>query len=358
MPKQAVDKMPERARPMVFQFTYPVTPRNLRFVAGPSQSEDEILWDRQLHFIRDASAFVELYETIIDSGWTLGETILNLPKGIPPVGAAAQAAPAGAAPAGAAPVGAAAAGAAPVGAAAAGAAAAQAAPFEDAPASTDDFELSESDLIVITTRVPLDDEKETGHQRILRSHTRQESNVFSTVRQCFLEWCTRGQITLAWPIQELRHKLRLPEGNFQFSHRTAATVQRGENMAFLLFAPHLIDPEEKKPFGPKLLVSFSPAGVENWLWARALRRLHKDLLSQIISSEKYWCVIGTWDPMEAPIPPRPPTLTFANCVQPHLQVAWSKAPYEEPVVWERLLPWDKIPGATAKDGAWQVAPSR
>lgn len=327
MPEQAVP-MPERARPRVFQFTYPVIPRNLRYVAGPSQSEDEILWDRQLHFIRDASAFVELYETIIDAGFSMGETLLNLPKDIPRAGAAAQAAPA------------------------------QAAPVEDAPAWMDDLDLSESDLIVVTTRLPLDDEEETGHQRIARAHLPQESNVFSTVRQCFLEGCTRGHITLAWPIQELRHRLGLREGNFQFNYRTAATMPGGENMAFLLFAPHLIDADKNKPFGPKLLVSFSPAGVENWLWARALRRLHKDLLSQIISSEKYWCVIGTWDPRKSLIPPRPRNLAFANGVRPDLQVAWSKAPYEEPVVWERLLPWDQIPGATAANGAWQVAPSR
>ena len=345
MPEQAV-AMPGRARPRVFQFAYPVTPRNLRYVARPSQSDEEILWDRQLHFIRDASAFVELYETIIDSGWTLGETILNLPKGIPPAGAAAQAAPAGAAADQAAPV---------------EAAAVDAAAVEDAPASTDDLELSESDLIVITTRVPLDDEQETGYQRIPRSYTLRESIVFSTVRQSFLKWCTRGQIILAWPIQELRHQLGLPEGNFLFNHRTAATIQggeNGENMAFLLFAPHLFDPKKGTPFGPRLLVSFSPAGVENWLWARALRRLHKDLLSQIISSEMYWCVIGTWDPKKSPIPARPRTLAFANGVRPDLMVAWSKAPYEKGAAWERLLPWQQIEGATAENGAWQVAPLR
>jgi hypothetical protein len=326
MPEQA-GTMRELARPRVFQFAYPVTPHNLRY-GGPSQSEDEILWDRQLHFIRDASAFVELFEIIIDAGWTMGETILNLPKGIPhPNGAAAQT---------------------PMH---------EAAAVDDASATTEDLKLSESDLIVSTTRVPLDDDQETGYQRIPRSHSPRESIVFSTVRQCFLEWCTRGQITLAWPIQELRHRLGLREGSFQFNRRTAVTVTSGKNMGFLLYAPHLIDPEQKQPPGPKLLVSFAPAGVENWLWARALRRLHRDLLLQIIGSDMHWCVIGTWDPTESPIPPRPPTLAFADGIRPDLAVAWSKAPYEEKAIWQRLLPWQQIPGATAENGAWQVAPS-
>jgi hypothetical protein len=318
---------PGRARPRVYQFAYPVIPRNLRFVAGPAPSDEEILWDRQLHFIRDVSAFVELYETIIDSGWTLGETILNLPKDRPrPADAAAQA---------------------PV---------VEVVAVDDA--STEDLQLSDSDLIVITTRVPLDDDKESGYKIIPRSYTFREGIVFSTVRQCFLEWCTRGQITLAWPIQVLRHHLGLREGSFQFNHRTAATIPGGKNMAFLLYAPHLIDQDKKKSPGPKLLVSFAPAGVENWLWARALRRLHKDLLSQIIKSDRHWCVTGTWDPTDSPIPARPPTLAFANGVRPDLEVAWSKAPYEEGAVWERLLPWNQIPGATADNGAWQVAPAK
>ncbi len=323
--------MRELARPRVFQFAYPVIPRNLRYVGGGPESEEEILWDRQLHLIRDASAFVELFETIIDAGWTLGETILNLPKDIPrPARAQALAATV------------------------------EAAPVDDAPVPTEDLGLSESDLIVITTRVPLDDEKETGHQRIYRSRTPQEDIVFSTVRQCFLEWCTRAQITLAWPIRELRHRLGLLEGNFQINKRTGATIPGEQNLGFLLFAPHLLAPnvpDKQKPPGPKLLVSFAPAGVENWLWARALRRLHRDLLLQIIGSDMHWCVIGTWDPTESRIPPRPPTLAFADGIRPDLAVACSKAPYEEKAVWQRLLPWQQIPGATAGNGAWQVAPS-
>ncbi|MBN2576220.1 MAG: hypothetical protein JXP73_16790 [Deltaproteobacteria bacterium] len=314
----------EQARPRVFQFTYPVTPHYIRYVAGPSPSEEEILWDRQLHLIRDASAFVELYETFIESRWTLGETILNLPKDIPrPTDAAAQAVTV------------------------------EAAAVDD-DATTEDLKLSESDLIVITTRVPLDDERE-ARKRIHRTYTHREGIVFSTVRQCFLKWCTRGQIVLAWPIQELRHSLGLLEGNFQISHR-AATAQDGKNVAFLLFAPQPIGRDGNRLTGPKLLVSFSPAGVENWLWARALRRLHRDLLLQILGSDKYWCVVGTWDPMKMRIPRRPSTLAFADGVRPDLQVAWSKAPYEKGAVWERLLPWNQIPGANLENGAWQVAP--
>jgi hypothetical protein len=329
MPEQA-GAMHERARPRVSQFAYPVIPRNLRYVGGP-ESEDEILWTRQLHCVRDASAFVELLETFINAGWTMGEIILNLPKEIPrPTRGTVQPATV------------------------------ETAPVDEAPAPTEDLGLTESDLIVLTTRVPLDDEKETGHQRIFRSHTPLEDSVFYTARQCFLEWCTRAQITLAWPLRELRHHLGLLEGNFQINKRTGATMPGEKNLGFLFYAPHLIspnDPNKKHPPGPKLLACFAPAGMENWLWARALRRLHKELLSQIISSDMYWCVVGTWDPMDS-IPPRPPTLAFADGVRPALEVAWSEAAYEKDARWERLLRRSNGSGASPENGAWQVAPSR
>jgi hypothetical protein len=312
----------DRARPRVFQFAYLVTPHNLR------RAKAVILWNRELHYIRDASAFVELYETIIGAGWTMGETILNLPKDIPRFAREVVQT-----------------------------ARVEAAAVDDTSVVTEDLELSESDLIVVTTRVPLDDEEEAGYKIIPRSYTPRESIVFSTVRQCFLKRCSRKRISLAKPLRDFRIGLKLDKGIFHFSYRSAATFRGKKNMAFLLYAPHLLDPDKKKPPGPKLLVSFSPAGVENWLWARALRRLHPDLLSQIITSDKYWCVIGTWDPKAAPIPPRPRTLTFADRVQPDLEVAWSKAPYEEDAVWERLLPWSQIPGASPNHGAWQVPPT-
>jgi hypothetical protein len=311
-------------------------PHYLRMAAGSSESEEEILWDRQLHYIRDAGAFEELFETFIHAGFTFGETILNLPKDRPrPADSNSQVPPV------------------------------ETAAVDDAAGATEDLDLSESDLIVLTTRVPLDDDKEGGHKVIPRGHAFREDIIFSTVRQCFLNWCSRRQITLAWPIQELRHNLGLLEGNFQLNQRTA-TYQDGENLAFLLFAPRppvrpageVIGPGKKQVPGSKLLVSFAPAGVENWLWARALRRLHKDLLFQILDSEMYWCVIGTWDPKKSPIPARPRTLAFANGVRPDLMVAWSKAPYEKGAAWERLLPWQQIEGATAENGAWQVAPLR
>lgn len=321
----------EPEQPRVFHFAFAVVPEYIHIEDDPKNPGAALVdWARQLHFIRDASAYNELFETIIRSGWTLGETLLNfpayihLPEGVRPEDAAQQAA-------------------------------------RDAAAAIDELKLEKRDLVVVTTRVPMDDETEGGYQQIPRSYSRLENAIIETVRRNFFFSASRKQIILAESLKSFRKDARIGKGSFEFKMRTGETMGSKKTMGFLVFAPRLNDPDYPKDtgklYGPRLMASFAVAGVETWLWNRALRCLHKDLLSQIIKSDKYWCVIATWDPMKSPIPPRPRDLTFADDIKPHLDVACSEAPpCQEGAVWKRLRPWHEIKGADPKNGAWQVVP--
>lgn len=353
----------EPEQPRVFHFAFAVVPEYIHHEDDPQNPGAALVdWARQLHFIRDAGAYNELFETIIKSGWTLGETLLNfpayihLPKGVRPEDAAQQAARDAAAHAAA--HAAARAAARDAAAQAAQEAAAQA---QEAAAAIDELKLEKRDLVVVTTRVPMDDEAEGGYQQIPRSYSRLENAIIETVRKNFFFSASRKQIILAESLRNFRKDAKIGKGSFEFKMRAGETTRSKKIMGFLVFAPRLNDPDYPKDtaklYGPRLMASFGVAGVETWLWNRALRCLHKDLLSQIIKSDKYWCVIATWDPMKLPIPPRPRDLTFADDIKPYLDVACSEAPpCEEGAVWKRLRPWHEIKGADPKNGAWQVVP--
>jgi hypothetical protein len=342
----------EPEQPRVFRFTFAVVPEYIHHEDDPQNPGAALVdWARQLHLTRDDGAYNELFETIIRSGWTLGETLLNfpayihLPEGVRPEDAAQQAARDAA-----------------IHAAARAAARDDAAhAAQEAAAAIDGLKWKKRDLVVVTTRVPMDDEAEGGHQQIPRSYSRLENAIIETVRKNFFFWASRKQITLAESLKDFRKDAKIGKGNFEFNMRAGETIGSKKTMGFLVFAPRLNHPDYPKDtgklYGPRLLASFAAAGVETLLWNRALRCLHKDLLSQIIKSDKYWCVIATWDPMKSPIPPRPRDLTFADDIKPHLDVACSEAPpCQEGAVWKRLRPWREIKGADPKNGAWQVEP--
>jgi hypothetical protein len=301
----------------VFHFTYAVKPENPKY----EDDDTTLRWERDLHLIRDASAFIELSETIFDAGYSWGDTVLNLywEKG------------------------------------------------GQTPEPTNAPALEDGDLIVMTTRCPLHDhEDEETTKKIRRGHTKLEETVFHTVRYCFLEHSERGKISLAEPLRDFRKREGLVPGSFEFSKRTGEEKAKGTGkreeakeeqeeekakgkhkkqiLGFLLFAPHLIEKETKKRFKRKLLVSFGVAGVENLLWARTLRRLHSDLLSQIVKSDDFWCVIGRWDPEQSKAPRRPETLSFADGITLDLEVVACRLCVDQNE-WQR---------AVKEGGAWQL----
>jgi hypothetical protein len=286
----------------IYHFTYAVPPHNKKTEADGAT----LRWARDLHLIRDASAFVELAKTIFDAGYSWGETVLNLY-------------------------------------------------FEEqgkTPQPSHAPDLCDDDLIVMTTRCPLDDdEDEDAKKRIRRSYTPLETAVFHTAR-CFLKRSKREKIILAKPLQDFRKDVGLPRGSFRFPKTSAeekptsrrekeaeqTREMRKQILGFLVFAPRLIKAEptkrgetkrqEEPTCKGKFLLSFGMAGVENLLWARTLRRKHSDLLSKIVTSDQYWCVVGRWDPKQSVAPRFPQTLTYSNGIELDLEIAVSEAPFD------------------------------
>jgi hypothetical protein len=284
-----------------FHFTYHFKPHY-----PLHNKEKTACWDRTLHLVRDSMAFVEYTETIYKCGYTWGDTILNLfwEKKYGPEATL-----------------------------------------------TDQPEFDPDDLIVVTTRCPLDDDETSGRRRILRSNSLLENTILNTVRNCFLERSLRGEVTLKHALREARKREGYPAGTFKFSERNGVAHPVNKLVGFLAFAPHLLEPGTLKPTGPKLLVSFAVGGVENVIWARALRTSHADLLSEIIKSkDQYWAVVGPWEPKSPP--PRPGTFKFADGMKLALEVMCAAVP-DDKDSW-RCLPYKKIKEPHSNKMAWQL----
>jgi hypothetical protein len=250
----------------VFHFSYQGRPHNPRFVGGV------LSWTRDLHRVRDGHAMLELMAPLAAAGYTFGDTILNLSweRGDGP------------------------------------------APAWDE--QTDPVR-ERDDLIVMTTRCPLDDRRQSRKQ-ISPSSTPLEQCIFSTVRKCFLRTCSRRQVEVNDALADLL-RARGCRSSFSFIERQGVTEDEREAYGFLLFAPALLPMATPSPVTPsRLLVSFGMAGIENWLWARMLRRRFSGLLRDIACSSDYWFVVARWAPPT--IPERPLSLQWSDKATPKL----------------------------------------
>jgi hypothetical protein len=288
-----------------FHFSYPSTVHNPRYEVDPRSPHGErdnneyvLRWDRDLHRVRDASPLLELSDVIHGAGYDFGDTILNLSwgplDGVPPDHISAVPA------------------------------------------------LKKSDLLVATTRCPLNDKDVLGAGRKLiePSRTPLEDQVFTTLRECFVEGCDRATVKLRRDLRVCARAAGLPAKQFPFSTTTALMrrVKGRFTMGFLFYAPHLLSRVGKdRPWeqsGPGLLLSFGMAGVENWLWTRALRRSHHVLLKKIVGSKKFWVVMGKWklptrpEGRERLLSARPMTLAEAGTMDIDLVVLTASAPYK------------------------------
>jgi len=249
---------------------------------------------RRAHLWRDSAAFVELSQTIYGAGFEWGDAIINIHWNENLYG--------------------------------------------ERPTLTHQPEMDAEDLIVVTTRLPLND-NQRNRRKIWRSHTPLEEAVFDTART-FLERSTRYEVNLAHALTEARANEGFT-GSYAFRERTGVDIRIKRAMGYLMFAPRLVSNGPER-FDSKLLMCFAMAGVENVTWARALRK-HAELVQQIIKSEKYYAVTGCWEPI--PMPARPGSFGFTDGIKLSLEVFCADEP-DRIESWQRV-PYGKVSGENA-----------
>ena len=147
---------------------------------------------------------------------------------------------------------------------------------------------TEDDLLVLTSRPPLDDRKVTGGPKVSKaSKTQFEGVLFKTLTN-YLRYCSRSQITLhpdqaalLLPHYENRNDLdffvkpnekkaryessySLPAGGRGYAHYTPDRT----TAAYLIHTPPLPMPDGRK--GPHVLVSFGLSGTIGYVFAHQL----------------------------------------------------------------------------------------
>jgi hypothetical protein len=215
-----------------FHQTFAAPPHNHRYL------NDQVIWPHDLHRTRDASALVEVSDSLNRAGYDFEETILGLyPE---PKTSRDACSPS---------------------------------PLKFGP------ELRAGDLLVMTTRPPLDDDEGDAMNRIRGSGSPQEKAVLDTLRAVFLAHSSRTTIRLQEPIYHLfkNEDLLQPRSLAFFSRegRLGEKHQRDRTICFLLRAPQI---QGLQPHVGCLCI-FGMAGAENLIWARTLRKERSILAS-------------------------------------------------------------------------------
>jgi hypothetical protein len=175
-------------------------------------------------------------------------------------------------------------------------------------------ELADGDLLVLTTRPPLDDMPVKGDATvnpIRGSGAPQERAVLDTLRAVFLAHSSRTELSLRDPIYDLLKPVpSLQPRSLTFASRTGRLEKdRNQTICFLLRAPHVIG------LSPKVgcLAVFGMAGTENLIWARALRK-ESTILDKAIANTDEWMIVvavGTLVPFPDPHS-RPLSMVFTD----------------------------------------------
>lgn len=155
--------------------------------------------------------------------------------------------------------------------------------------ATDHSFLQPGDLLVLTTRPPLDDLADGVRHRVHRSYTALEESVFSCIRR-HLSHCSRSRVTVAE-----RHARASSEvarmSNVQFRQKRGAAIdafltydqgrwQRpeadsGTTVAYLIFE------EQAWENGPGVLACFGMCGTATLAWSFLLATRHPQLVASV-----------------------------------------------------------------------------
>lgn len=176
--------------------------------------------------------------------------------------------------------------------------------FPNHPVAVDLDRFGEHDLIVVTTRPPMDDERQGGHRDMsgTRSGNSLEERIFSAFSQNLFNTCSRARVVL---IRSLTSQLAPGfehRGDVQFRMHGRRASYTGQTQ---LTAAYLLRLKEAWPGGPGLLAAFSLGGAETLAWCYILRTRHPELLESpgVVCAELR---------MEPDVPAAPLDLGFAD----------------------------------------------
>jgi hypothetical protein len=171
-----------------------------------------------------------------------------------------------------------------------------------------------SDVIVLTTRPPLNIEEKDGRKPVLRSHTSLEVKIFRVLKRHF-EICLRSWVKLSKSLA-----LKLPEeyanrADIQFTHYGGASYQSLTRYGILsreyrkypnLTSLYYIFTGEIWQNGPRVLCAFGVGGTDSLIWGHLLRTKFRQEVT--LDRPKFIMV----EIQTGKIPPQADSLSFAD----------------------------------------------
>jgi hypothetical protein len=157
----------------------------------------------------------------------------------------------------------------------------------DQPAPSDDVVLGRTDLVLLTTRPPMDDRILGDKKGIPRSYTALEEKLFSgPLRERFAR-CARSEILLTDQTANISPAIAARQAStfrqnggamyHDYGSPRTGTWQRFKQAAPLT-AAFLLYEEEAWPGGPALLAAFGMGGTETLVWCYHLASRFRSLL--------------------------------------------------------------------------------
>jgi hypothetical protein len=177
----------------------------------------------------------------------------------------------------------------------------------------DDGFFHPDDVILMTTRPPMNDVDFGDKKSILRSYTRLEEKLFTGPLGVYLRWCGRSEVMLTSAAAEISPEIAKRQSlvfrqNGGAMYQSYSSPSTGQSRRFTgretLTAVFLLYAEHAWPGGPALLAAFAMGGTETLVWCYQLATRYPHLLctKPFVMAEMR---TGT-------LPERPASMAFAD----------------------------------------------
>jgi len=174
--------------------------------------------------------------------------------------------------------------------------------------------LEAQDLLVLTTRPPLDDEIERDKKRIMRSRSMLEDRVVDGLRPLFFTSCARSRVVLSAEVLERFDGADLRPALLHFRQNNWAwcyeiTHYKGPKESWRNAAPRprtfaFLVSTAAQHSTARVLAAFGMGGTETLLWTRWLRTKGANIVEDALRAENGAMAVAQLTPPEC-LPPQP-----------------------------------------------------